>query len=197
MQRFIPVIVIAKSHGLRVRGYVSCAVDCPYEGEIAPGAVALVSLRLGELGCYEVAVSDTIGRGSPDRVDVMLQHVLERIPASMLACHFHDTSRRALDNVDVALKRKITTFDSAVAGLGGCPYAPGATGNVATGAIVSHLHKHGYSTGIDPVGLRIAEDFALACALRLDDCSRYQIDATEGVAILAKCLVLAERSEQT
>ena len=161
MQRFTSVMRIAKSHGLRVRGYVSCAVDCPYEGAIAPGAVAAVSCGLRDLGCYEIAVADTIGRGLPDRVDLMLQHVLEQVPASMLACHFHDTSKRALENVDVALERKIVTFDSSAGGLGGCPYAPGASGNVATGAIVSHLEKRGYSTGIDSVGLRIAEDFAV------------------------------------
>ena len=148
MQRFIAVVQIAKAHGLPVRGYVSCAVDCPYEGAIAPGAVAAISSALRDLGCYEIALADTIGRGLPDQVDLMLQHVLERIPASMLACHFHDTSKRALENVDVALMRKITTFDSSAGGLGGCPYAPGAAGNVATGAIVSHLHKMATAPGL-------------------------------------------------
>ena len=160
MQRFTSVRRIANAHGLRVRGYVSCALDCPYEGAITPAAVA-ESSALRDLGCYEIAVADTIGGGLPDPVDLMLRHILEQIPASMLACHFHDTSKQALENVDVALERQIATFDSSAGGLGGCPCASGAAGNVATGAIVSHLHKRGYSTGIDLVGLKIAEDFAL------------------------------------
>lgn len=161
LERFVPVIDLAKSSGARVRGYVSCAVDCPYEGAIAPDAVARVSARLLELGCEEIAVADTIGRASPERVDAMLARVLDAVPASMVACHFHDTSGRALENVDVGLDRKIAVFDGAAGGLGGCPYAPGAAGNVASGALVSHLHGQGYRTGIDLPKLRLAEGFAL------------------------------------
>jgi len=162
LERFVPVIRLARSHNLRVRGYVSCAVDCPYEGEIAPDAVATVAAQLMGLGCHEISVADTIGRGLPERVDRMLETVLDRVPASMVACHFHDTSGRALENVDVSLGRGITTFDSSAGGLGGCPYAPGAAGNIGTGVIRSHLIQRGYATGIDAHGLQLAEEFALA-----------------------------------
>ncbi|RUW90277.1 hydroxymethylglutaryl-CoA lyase [Mesorhizobium sp. M7A.F.Ca.US.011.01.1.1] len=161
LERFVPVISLAKSHGIPVRGYVSCAVECPYEGEIAPDVVAMVCSRLMQLGCFEIAVADTIGRGSPEQVDAMLARVLEVVPASMLACHFHDTFGRALENIDVALERTIATFDSSAGGLGGCPYAPGSAGNVATGAVVSHLSQRSCVTGINPAELEFAEAFAL------------------------------------
>ncbi|MCV3210730.1 hypothetical protein OHD62_21555 [Mesorhizobium sp. YC-39] len=135
LDRFVPVIRLARSHGIPVRGYVSCAVDCPYEGEITPDAVAMVSSQLMDLGCHEISVADTIGRGLPERVGVMLERVLHRVPASMVACHFHDTSGRVRANVDVALDLGIATFDSSAGGLGGCPYAPGAAGNIGTGVI--------------------------------------------------------------
>jgi len=162
LERFVPVVRMAREYGLPVRGYVSCAIDCPYEGAIAPEAVASVCSSLRDVGCREVAVADTIGSGTPDRVDQMLAVVLETMPASMLACHFHDTSGRALENVDVALARGIAVFDSSVGGLGGCPYAPGAAGNIATGVLVSHLQQRGYSTGVDQPSLRIAEELALS-----------------------------------
>jgi hydroxymethylglutaryl-CoA lyase len=162
LERFVPAISLARSHGIPVRGYVSCAVDCPYEGEIAPDAVAMVSSQLMDLGCHEISVADTIGRGSPERVSLMLERVLDRVPAPMVACHFHDTSGRARANVDVALDWGIATFDSSVGGLGGCPYAPGAAGNIGTGVISSHLMQRGYATGVDPGGLRLAEEFALS-----------------------------------
>ncbi len=159
--RFRPVLALADAHGLSVRGYVSCAVDCPYEGPIEPEAVRAVALQLLEIGCSEIAVADTIGRATPHQVDAMLAKVVTSVPKHMLACHFHDTSGQALANVDVALLRGIRTFDSAVGGLGGCPYAPGAAGNLATEALVAHLAAAGYDHGVDAAALANATRFAL------------------------------------
>ncbi|WP_411036376.1 hydroxymethylglutaryl-CoA lyase [Shinella sp. BYT-45] len=166
IERFMPVLALAKASGLPVRGYVSCAVECPYEGAIAPAAVARVSERLAQIGCAEIAVADTIGRAVPERVDAMLRSVVGVIPAGRLACHFHDTSGMALANVDVALEQGIGVFDSAAGGLGGCPYAPGAAGNLATGALARHLSRLGYQHGIDLGLLDIAEAFAQKLAHR-------------------------------
>ncbi len=160
MERFKPVLDVATRHGLKVRGYVSCAIDCPYEGPITPIAVRSVSEQLLEMGCNEVAVSDTIGRATPTRVDRMLFEVTKSISVNQLACHFHDTSGLALENVDIALRHGIGVFDSAAGGLGGCPYAPGAAGNVATGRLVDHLEMRGYAHGIDRMLLNKAERFA-------------------------------------
>lgn len=153
--RFVPVIAVAREHGVPVRGYVSCAIDCPYEGAIAPGAVAGVVARLRDLGCAEIAVADSIGRATPERVRDMVLAVLDEASSEILAGHFHDTAGLALANVDVAWELGIRVFDSAVGGLGGCPYAPGAAGNLATGALVTHLENKGIATGIDR--RRIAE----------------------------------------
>lgn len=160
IERFVPVIAAARQHGLDVRGYVSCAIDCPYEGPIAPDAVASVAARLAAIGCQEIAVADTIGRAEPNRVDDMLGIVIRDIPIERLACHFHDTSGMALANVEVALGHGIRVFDSAAAGLGGCPYAPGAAGNVATGKLVGHLARLGYSHGLDLALIEQAEIYA-------------------------------------
>lgn len=160
IERFRPVVALARDHGLPVRGYVSCAVDCPYEGPIAPSAVASVSERMADLGCDEVAVADTIGRATPERIADMLRPVLQIIPVERLACHFHDTSGRALDNVDVALEHGVRVFDSSVGGLGGCPYAPGAAGNLATGRLARHLAGLGYRHDIDLAALDEAENLA-------------------------------------
>ena len=160
IDRFKPVLALAEHHGIPVRGYVSCAVDCPFEGAIDPSSVRSVAERLVALGCAEIAVADTIGRGTPDKVDAMLAEVLKAIPANSIACHFHDTSGLALTNVDVALGHSIRVFDSAVGGLGGCPYAPGAAGNLATGKLVQHLLWRGYNPMIDEKDLTIAERFA-------------------------------------
>ena len=158
--RFEPVMVLAERHGLPVRGYVSCAIDCPYEGPIDPEAVSAVAGRLIDIGCGEVALADTIGRARPPRVEAMLDKVLEVIPVEQAACHFHDTSGLALANVDMALEFGIRTFDGAVAGLGGCPFAPGAAGNLATNRLVAHLARNGFTHGIDPGRLAEAERFA-------------------------------------
>ncbi|MBV2360554.1 hydroxymethylglutaryl-CoA lyase [Thalassococcus sp. CAU 1522] len=158
LERFQPVADMAREAGLPVRGYVSCVVECPYDGAVAPAAVARVVAALRDMGCYEVSLGDTIGRGVPAAVDAMLEAVLQEIPVACLAGHFHDTGGRALENVDVALARGLRVFDAAVGGLGGCPYAPGAAGNVATEALHDHLISRGYETGLDrSVLVRAAE----------------------------------------
>ena len=149
LERFAPVAAAAKAAGLPVRGYVSCVVECPYDGAVDSGDVARVVERLRGLGCYELSLGDTIGRAVPEKMDAMLAAVLDVAPASQLAGHFHDTSGRALENVSVALERGLRVFDAAVGGLGGCPYAPGAAGNVATGAVARHVEALGYATGLD------------------------------------------------
>ena len=158
--RFAPIAELARQSGVRLRGYVSCAVECPYEGPVAPEAVTQVAVALAELGCIEISLADTIGRAVPAGVDTMLKAVLARLPASQLACHFHDTSGQALDNVDVALAYGIRVFDSAVGGLGGCPYAPGAAGNLSTLPLVRHVEAKGFSTDVDIACLQEAELFA-------------------------------------
>ncbi len=144
-----PVVRAAQAQGIPVRGYVSCVVECPYDGPTAPGRVAEAAASLMEMGCYEISLGDTIGRGTPRAVDAMLDAVLKRVPAECLAGHFHDTGGRALANVEAALRKGIRTFDSAAGGLGGCPYAPGAAGNVATEAVAGRLLDLGFETGLD------------------------------------------------
>ncbi|MBF9032203.1 hydroxymethylglutaryl-CoA lyase [Rhodobacterales bacterium HKCCE3408] len=160
LARFEPVAAAAKAADLPMRGYVSCVTDCPYDGPVAPDAVARVVAALRDLGCYEVSLGDTIGRGRPERVDAMLAAVLEELPADRLAGHFHDTSGRALDNVDVSLDRGLRVFDASVGGLGGCPYAPGAKGNVATEELAVHLAARGFETGLDVSVLGAATEVA-------------------------------------
>jgi len=160
LRRFAPVMTHAAEDGVRVRGYVSCVTDCPYDGPIAPRQVADVAARLAALGCYEISLGDTIGAATPARAEAMLQAVLGELPASRLAGHFHDTQGRALANIDMALAAGVRVFDSAVGGLGGCPYAPGASGNVATEAVVDHLRARGFETGVDRPALLAAAAFA-------------------------------------
>ena len=159
LERFAPVAEAAAKAGIPVRGYVSCVVACPYEGAIAPGAVADVAARLIEMGCYEVSLGDTIGHGTPETVTAMLEAVEEAVPAGRLAGHYHDTNNRALDNVRASLELGLRTFDSAIGGLGGCPYAPGAKGNVSTTALARMLAAEGWVTGIDMERLAAAEAF--------------------------------------
>ena len=149
LARFQAVADAARNDGVALRGYVSCVTDCPFDGSTEPQAVAQVVAALRDMGCYEVSLGDTIGRGVPERIDAMLGAVLEELPADKLAGHFHDTGGRALENIDVSLARGLRVFDAAVGGLGGCPYAPGASGNVATEAVASHLAQQGYVTGVD------------------------------------------------
>lgn len=149
LARFKPVIAAAKAKDIKVRGYVSCVLGCPYEGVIAPGNVASVAKTLFEMGCYEISLGDTIGVGTPIATQKMLDAVLGVVPLCALAVHFHDTYGQALANILVALQMGINVIDSAVAGLGGCPYAKGASGNVATEDVVYMLHGMGIATGVD------------------------------------------------
>ena len=149
LERFRPVIEAARAADVRVRGYVSCVLGCPYEGDVAPAAVASVAGALFEMGCYEISLGDTIGIGTPGRTAAMLDAVARVVPVDRLAGHYHDTYGQALANVYASLERGVAVFDSSVAGLGGCPYAKGATGNVATEDLVYLLHGLGIATGID------------------------------------------------
>jgi hydroxymethylglutaryl-CoA lyase len=160
IERFRPVADASRHHRIPLRGYVSCVVECPHEGAIAPAAVARVARLLSDLGCYEISLGDTIGRGTPQAVDAMLEAVLGEIAASKLAGHFHDTSGRALENIAVSLERGLRVFDASVGGLGGCPYAPGAAGNVDTVAVNAFLQKRGFSAGLDAEKLERAAAFA-------------------------------------
>lgn len=162
LARFAPIMTAANEANVKVRGYVSCVVDCPYDGKIAPGAVADVAARLFEMGCYEVSLGDTLGRASPEATRAMLAAVCAAVPASRLAGHFHDTSGGALANIDVALEAGLRVFDGAVGGLGGCPYAPGAAGNVDTIAVQDHLAARGMETGLDRDVLGRAAEMARA-----------------------------------
>jgi hydroxymethylglutaryl-CoA lyase len=160
LERFRPVLLGAKTAMLPVRGYVSCTTDCPFDGPVAPEAVACVAKALIELGCYQVSLGDTLGSATPASTRRMLKAVLADLPASRLAGHFHDTKGQALDNIALCLDLGLRTFDSSVGGLGGCPYAPGAEGNVATEAVVAMLHGQGFETGIDVEALAAMSRFA-------------------------------------
>ena len=157
-ERFAPVAERALAAGIRVRGYVSCVVACPYEGPIAPAAVAAVAGRLAALGCYEVSLGDTIGVGTPMRVQAMIDAAAARVPVERLAVHFHDTYGQALANILASLERGIAVVDCSVAGLGGCPYAKGASGNVASEDVLYMLDGLGIRTGVDLDRLAAAGD---------------------------------------
>jgi hydroxymethylglutaryl-CoA lyase len=146
---FAPVLEQALMAGMWTRGYVSTAFGCPYDGAVEPSAVARVASELAALGCAEVSVGDTIGVGRPEQVPGVVAAVAERVPLDRIALHLHDTGGRALDNVAAGLEAGVRTFDSSAAGLGGCPFAPGAPGNVATEALVRFLHREGLETGVD------------------------------------------------
>jgi hydroxymethylglutaryl-CoA lyase len=164
LERFRPVLDAANDADLPVRGYVSCVTDCPYDGPTPAAKVAEVAAALAAMGCYEVSLGDTLGRGTPESVGRMLEAVCAALPAARLAGHFHDTAGRAIENVAVALKAGLRVFDAAVGGLGGCPYAPGAAGNVATERLAAWLAAVGWETGLDPAVL--AEAAARARAMR-------------------------------
>jgi hydroxymethylglutaryl-CoA lyase len=149
IDRFQPILKAAAEDGVPVRGYISCVTDCPFDGPTAPRAVAELAETLLALGCYEISLGDTIGRATPESITAMLRAVLEVAPAAMLAGHYHDTGGRACDNIEASLALGVRVFDAAVGGLGGCPYAPGAQGNVATEAAVARIEALGYETGLD------------------------------------------------
>ncbi|MEL6479831.1 MAG: hydroxymethylglutaryl-CoA lyase [Pseudomonadota bacterium] len=160
LERFAPVLAAAKADGIPVRGYVSCVVVCPYEGPIAPAAVARVVEALADAGAGEISLGDTVGQGTPETIEAMLNAVLDVLPASRLAGHFHDTNGRALESVGVAFARGLRVFDAAAAGLGGCPFAPGAAGNLGTGKLVDWCETLGIETGLDRAALEHAERMA-------------------------------------
>jgi hydroxymethylglutaryl-CoA lyase len=164
LERFRPVAEAANAENVKMRGYVSCVVECPYDGAVAPGAVAEVAEALFAMGCYEVSLGDTIGKGTPERVAAMLDAALGVADAAHLAGHFHDTGGRALENIEVSLGKGLRVFDAAAGGLGGCPFAPGAAGNVATEAVHARLRALGYETGLDEAVL--ARAAAMARAMR-------------------------------
>ncbi|WP_416881847.1 hydroxymethylglutaryl-CoA lyase [Marivita sp.] len=164
LERFAPVAAAAQELGVRVRGYVSCVVECPYDGPVAPSDVARVVAALRDMGCYEVSLGDTIGRATPEGIVAMLKAVLEEMPAERLAGHYHDTGGLACDNVEASLGLGLRVFDAAVGGLGGCPYAPGAAGNVATEAVAERVASLGYEHGLD-MGV-VAEAAAMARRMR-------------------------------
>ena len=149
LERFKPLMELALKDGVPVRGYVSCVVECPYDGMTKPAAVARVGKALFDMGCYEISLGDTIGKAEPHEIAAMLDAVCEFVPAEKLAGHYHDTANRALANIEVSLEKGVRTFDSAIGGLGGCPYAPGAKGNVETLAVFDRLTELGFETGID------------------------------------------------
>ncbi|MEZ5615338.1 MAG: hydroxymethylglutaryl-CoA lyase [Rhodocyclaceae bacterium] len=149
LARFRPVLEAARQNNIRVRGYVSCVLGCPYQGEVPPAAVAEVAARLLEMGCYEISLGDTIGVGAPAAVQRMLDEVAPRVPVERLAGHYHDTYGMALANIYASLERGVAVFDASVAGLGGCPYAAGASGNVATEDVVYLMNGLGIETGVD------------------------------------------------
>ncbi len=162
LDRFAPIAQAAKAAGIPVRGYISCVTDCPFDGPTPPAQVAQLAAKLRAMGCYEISLGDTIGRGTPDTIAAMLRAVLDHVPAPELAGHYHDTDGRALENVSASLDLGLGVFDAAVGGLGGCPYAPGASGNVATEALHDHLTALGYNTGLDRSILAKASTLARA-----------------------------------
>ncbi len=159
LERFIPVAKAALAAGVSLRGYVSCVIACPYEGAVAPAQVRKVTQALLDLGCYQVSLGDTIGKGTPETTGILFDDLLKTVPAAKLAGHFHDTDGTALENVKTALDYGLRCFDSAIGGLGGCPYAPGAKGNLSTIPLVEMLYDAGWQTGLDLEKLQMAQDY--------------------------------------
>jgi len=171
IERFVPVLERAKGDGVAVRGYVSTVLGCPYQGEVAIADVVRVAQRLHALGCYEVSLGDTIGVGTPAKARALLRAVAQAVPMRALAVHFHDTYGQALANILACLEEGVRVVDSAVSGTGGCPYAKGATGNVASEDVVYMLHGMGMPTGVD-LDLLIATGAWLSAQLHQDTASR-------------------------
>ncbi|MEE9426722.1 MAG: hydroxymethylglutaryl-CoA lyase [Paracoccaceae bacterium] len=160
LDRFHPVAKAAHAANVKLRGYVSCVTDCPYDGPTSPKQVADVARTLFDMGCYEISLGDTIGQATRHTTSAMLDAVLTHLPATQLAGHFHDTKHRALENIDASLALGLRVFDAAVGGLGGCPFAPGAAGNVATELVNTHLTELGYETRLSQDVLESAADMA-------------------------------------
>ncbi len=160
IERFTDVAQAAQADGMRMRGYISCVTDCPFDGPTDPDAVAMVAEKLLALGCYEISLGDTIGQATPESITRMLRSVLDVVPADRLAGHYHDTAGRALQNIAASLELGVRVFDASVGGLGGCPYAPGAAGNVDSGAVAVMLAGLGFETGLDLEKLAVAAEFA-------------------------------------
>jgi hydroxymethylglutaryl-CoA lyase len=160
LARFAPVADAARAAGVAMRGYISCVVNCPYDGAVQPAQVARVAKSLQAMGCYELSLGDTTGQAFPHEITAMLRAVQDAVPEMVLAGHYHDTSGLALQNIEASLEQGLRVFDSSIGGLGGCPYAPGAAGNVATEAVHARLTEIGLSTGLDAGVLTRAADFA-------------------------------------
>ncbi|MZR14000.1 hydroxymethylglutaryl-CoA lyase [Maritimibacter sp. DP07] len=160
LERFVPVMEAARAAKVKVRGYVSCVTDCPYDGDVPPAKAAQVAQELMAMGCYEVSLGDTIGAATPEKIRDMLLAVLDHVPAEQLAGHYHDTGGRALENIEMSLELGVRVFDASVGGLGGCPYAPGAAGNVATEDVHDRLVALGLATGLDRAALEAAAEIA-------------------------------------
>lgn len=180
LERFAPVAAAAREKGLRVRGYVSCVLGCPYEGPVAPAAVAAVAAKLAAMGCYEISLGDTIGVGTPAKAQAMVQAVSERVPVDMLAAHFHDTYGQALANLLAVMEKGIAVIDCSVAGLGGCPYAKGASGNVASEDVVYMLDGLAIETKVDLAALA-------ATGVWISERLGRQTASKVGRALAAKC----------
>ena len=159
LERFAPVVEAAKKQGMRVRGYISVVAGCPYEGEVRPAAVAALAGELYAMGCYEVSLGDTIGVGTPKKIRAVIEAVARKVPIAKIGGHYHDTYGQALANIYASLEVGLKVFDSSVAGLGGCPYARGATGNVATEDVIYMLDGLGIDTGVDLEKLFRAGEF--------------------------------------
>jgi hydroxymethylglutaryl-CoA lyase len=164
LERAAGVAQAAARDAIPVRGYISCVISCPYDGPTPPEAVASLAATLIRLGIHEISLGDTVGTGTPDAVARTLDHVLDEVPAERLAGHYHDTAGNALANIEVSLSKGLRVFDAAVGGLGGCPFAPGAKGNVDTGSVVALLHSRGFETGVNE--RRVAEAARFAAGLK-------------------------------
>jgi hydroxymethylglutaryl-CoA lyase len=161
LERFRPIAEKARHADIPLRGYISCVVECPFDGAVSPKSVAALADSLFAMGCFEISLGDTIGTGTPDKVTEMLKAVIERVPAHRLAGHYHDTHGYAVQNVLASLQAGLRVFDASVGGLGGCPYAPGASGNISTNTLNELLVASGFQTGLDVVKLAVASEFAL------------------------------------
>ena len=181
LERFAPVSAAALAAGMRVRGDVSCVLGCPYEGEVAPAAVAEVAARLSDMGCYEISLGDTIGVGTPAKAQAMVAAVAEKVPVDRLAAHFHDTYGQSLANIVAVMEQGVAVIDSSVAGLGGCPYAEGAAGNAASEDVLFMLDGMGVETGVELKGLFEAGRFICEALGRAPSSKVAQAMAGKGV----------------